>query len=105
MGNDLNKSLADVLNNMDKKALQENLSKALDMLQNSDTGELAKQIASASNSEQNSNLNNTDKSTLDKMNINADVMKNLNNADLEKFLKYIGTHSDEIKGKLKDFIK
>lgn len=103
--NDLNKNIADILNNMDKKALKENLSKALDVLKNGNTEELAKQITSVAQNQQNSTPNSADKATLDKMNIDADIMKNLNSNDLEKLLKYIGSHGNEIKDKLKDIVK
>lgn len=103
--NDMNKALADVLNNMDKKTLQENLNKALDVLKNGNTGELAKQIASVSKNQQDAKPNNTDQSVLNKVQMDADAIENLNNTDLEKLLKYIGSHGDEIKSKLKDIIK
>ncbi|MFZ5987254.1 MAG: hypothetical protein ACOYWZ_09055 [Bacillota bacterium] len=103
--NDLNKNLADILNNMDKKALQENLNKALDVLKNGNTEELAKQIASVTKSPQGAKPSSADKAALDKMNIDADAIKNLNSTDLEKILKYIGSHGNEIKDKLKDIIK
>lgn len=103
--NDLNKNIANILNNMDKKALQENLSKAIDVLKNGNTEELAKQITSVAQSQQYTNPNSTDKASLDKMNIDADIMKSLSPNDLEKMLKYIGSHGNEIKDKLKDMVK
>ncbi|MCX7842346.1 MAG: hypothetical protein N2489_04655 [Clostridia bacterium] len=103
--NDLNKTLADILNNMDKKTLQDNLGKALDVLKNANTEELAKQISNVCGGQQGAKANNPEKASLDKMNINPDAIKNLSSTDIEKMLKQIGSHGDEIKGKLKDIIK
>ena len=105
MNNDLNSNISNILNNMDKKALKENLSKALDVLKNGNTEELAKQIASVTQNQENTSSSNVDKAALDKMNINTDAMKNLSSNDLERLLKYIGNHGDEIKDKLKDIVK
>lgn len=101
--NDLNGNIAHILNNMDKKTLQENLNKALDVLKNGNTEELAKKISAVANNPQ--NLNSEGTAALDKMNIDANIMKNLSNNDLENLLKYIGTHGNEIKDKLKDIVK
>ncbi len=103
--NNLNKNIANILNNMDKNVLQEKLNKALDVLKNGNTEELAKQIASVAQNQQNTNLSIEDKVALDKMNINTDIMKNLSSNDIEKLLKYIGSHGNEIKDKLKDTVK
>ena len=105
MNNDLNSNISNILNNMDKKALKENLSKALDVLKNGNTEELAKQIASVTQNQENTSSSNVDKAALDKMIINTDAMKNLSSNDLERLLKYIGNHGDEIKDKLKDIVK
>ena len=51
IANNLNKTLSGIMGNMDKKSLQDNLSKALDILKNSDANELAKQINSVCNSD------------------------------------------------------
>ncbi|TYQ16213.1 UNVERIFIED_CONTAM: hypothetical protein Cloal_2735 [Acetivibrio alkalicellulosi] len=99
--NDLNKTLSGIMETMDKKTLQDNLSKALDALKHSNTEELAKQINSVCSSPKDS----PNKSPLENMNINTDAIKNINSADLENLLNYIGNHSDEIKDKLKDVIK
>lgn len=103
--NNLNKNIANILNNMDKNVLQEKLNKALDVLKNGNTEELAKQIASVAQNQQNTNLSIEDKVALDKMNINTDIIKNLSSNDIEKLLKYIGSHGNEIKDKLKDTVK
>lgn len=97
--NNLNKTLSGIMGNMDKKSLQDNLSKALDILKNSDANELAKQINSVCNSD------TPDKQRLEKLNINTDAVKNINPSDLEKLINYIGSHGDEIKSELKDVIK
>lgn len=98
--NSLNKTLLNIMENMDKKTLQDNLSKALDTLKQSNPDQLAKQINSVCSSE-----NTNDKQQLDKLNINTDAIKDINPSDLEKLINYIGSHGDEIKNKLGDVIK
>lgn len=102
---DLNKTLSDVLSKMDKRTLQENLSKAVDMLKSSNTQDLAKQIGSVCSNQQGTLPGSSDNSALEKLNIDPEVLKKLGSTDLEKFLKYIGSHGDEIKDKLKDVVK
>lgn len=98
--NNLNKTLSGIMENMDKKTLQDNLSKALDTLKESDANQLAKQINSVCNSK-----NTPDKQYLDKLNISTDAVKNINPSDLENLINYIDNHGDEIKNKLGDVIK
>ncbi|HHX18582.1 MAG TPA: hypothetical protein GX727_06950 [Clostridium sp.] len=97
--NNINNTLSGIMENMDKKSLQDNLSKALDILKQSNADELAKQINSVCSS------NTPDKQRLEKLNINTDVVKNINPSDLEKLINYIGNHGDEIKSKLENVIK
>jgi ATP-dependent protease HslVU (ClpYQ) ATPase subunit len=87
------------MENMDKKSLQDNLSKALDILKQSNADELAKQINSVCSSD------TPDKQRLEKLNINTEAVKNINPSDLEKLINYIDSHGDEIKSKLEDAIK
>ncbi|MDQ2086848.1 hypothetical protein RBH29_10465 [Herbivorax sp. ANBcel31] len=98
--NDLNKTLSDIMENMDKKTLQDNLLKALDTLKQSNADDLANQINSACNSSQNT----SDKQSLDKLNVDTNAIKNINPSELEKLINYIGSHGDEVKDKLKDVI-
>lgn len=97
--NNLNKTLSGIMENMDKKTLQDNLSKALDILKHSNADELSKQINSVCSKD------SPDKQRLEKLNIDTDAVKNINPSDLERLINYIGSHGDEIKSKLENVIK